>query len=401
MTPGGACRYVGMPWKEKHLMSIREDFVLRAREPGANKSALCREFGISRKTGHKWIARYEELGLVGLEDMARRPHQSPLKVDGDLVAEVIAIRRAHPRWGAKKIAVILRAHRPRKKLPTQRTIARILVRTGFIQPLVRRQRSRNGPMAAPKVIVKAPNDVWTVDFKGWWLAINHARCEPLTIRDAFSRFVLRIAVLPSTGVARVRQIFEEVFTVYGLPKAILTDNGIPFAICHGQLGLTTLSAWWWSLGIEHVRTRPGKPADNGGHERMHRDMAEELEAAAALDREAQQRACDRWRYDFNQRRPHEALGMKTPAAVYRRSAVHFDRGAAIELTYPERFRTFAVGRTGMIVFRKKRIFLSHALHGYRVGLAYEGGGKYSVWLGSKKLGVLDWSTSYATFLAAA
>jgi putative transposase len=390
-----------MPWKELHLMSIREEFVLRAREPGANKSALCREFGVSRKTGHKWLERYEEGGLAGLEDMARRPHTSPLRVDGDVVAAVVAVRRAHPRWGAKKIGVVLRAQHPKLEIPTERTIARILVRTGFIQPLVKRRRTDNAASSPPKVVVTRPNDLWTVEFKGWWLAINRARCEPLTIRDAFSRFVLRVDVLPSTAVARVRRIFEATFTTFGLPKAILTDNGVPFAVCHGQLGLTTLSAWWWCLGIEHVRTRPGKPADNGGHERMHRDMAEELEAVAALDRPAQQRACDRWRYDFNHHRPHEALAMKTPASVYRRSDVEYQRDAAIELTYPERFKTFTVNNVGSIKMRKLNIFISHALRGYRVGVSYEGRESFAVWLGQKKLGVLDWKAPRVTFSPAA
>lgn len=383
-------------------MSVREEFVLRAMQPGSNKSALCREFGVSRKTGHKWLERYESRGLTGLEDMSRRPGASPLRVSGDIVAEVVAIRRSHPRYGAKKICEILRQTVKGVELPTVRTIARILVRTGLVQPAVRRRRaSSNGPTCAPRVVVLKPNDLWTVDFKGWWLSIDSKRCEPLTIRDAFSRFVLRIEVLPSTAGAAVRRIFEQVFTLYGLPKTIQSDNGVPFAISHGQLGLTTLSAWWLSLGIDHVRSRPGKPSDNGGHERMHRDMAEDLEAAAALNPKAQQEACERWRNEFNNYRPHEALGMKRPAQVYRRSAVHYDRNKPIDVDYPARFRVFTVSRVGMIKMRKRNIFISHALRGQRVGLAYEGRNQYAVWFAAKKLGVLDCSTDYLKFSAAA
>ena len=390
-----------MPWKELHLMSVREEFVLRAQQPGSNKSALCREFGISRKTGHKWLERYARVGLAGLDDMSRRPRASPLKVSGDVVADVVAIRRAHPRFGARKIHEVLQQTLRREEVPTVRTVARILVRAGLVQPAVKRRTAKNGATTPPKVIVVKPNDLWTVDFKGWWLSIDRARCEPLTIRDAFSRFVLRVQVLPSTAGAPVRRIFEEVFALYGLPKAIQSDNGVPFAITQGQLGLTTLSAWWLSLGIEHVRTRPAKPSDNGGHERMHRDMAEELEAAPARNRKAQQEACERWRHDFNNYRPHEALGMKRPAQVYRRSAVEYDRQKAIEIEYPERFRIFKVTNKGMIKLRKRYIFISSALRGQRVGLAYEGRQQYAVWFAAKKLGVLDCSADYLKFSAAA
>lgn len=381
-------------------MSVREDFVRRAVEPGANKSALCRQFGISRKTGHKWLERYKKFGLRGLEELSRRPVSSPLKASGDMVAEIVAIRRAHPRWGAKKIHAILARTFAKKDVPTVRTVARVLVRTGLVQPVVRRALRRSGPTTAPNAVVKAPNDLWTVDFKGWWLAINRARCEPLTIRDAFSRFVLRIEVLPSTSVAAVRQIFEETFTTYGLPKAILTDNGTPFAVNHGKLGLTTLSAWWLSLGIEHVRTRPGTPSDNGGHERMHRDMAQDLEKLAAPNRKAQQEATLRWRDEFNNYRPHEALGFKTPAAVYRRSAVEYDRSKPIELEYPDDYKILSVSNVGMIRVRKRHIFISQALCGYRVGLASDGPNAFTVWFGRRKLGLLDCASSHFTFAAA-
>jgi putative transposase len=390
-----------MPWKELCLMSVREEFVLRALQPGSNKSALCREFGISRKTGHKWLVRYASVGLVGLQDMSSRPGTSPLKVSGDVVAEVVAIRHRSPRYGAKKIHAILRQTLKRAEVPTVRTVARILVRAGLVQPVVRRRTAGSAATSSPNVAVLKPNDLWTVDFKGWWLAINRARCEPLTIRDAFSRFVLHVEVLPSTAGAPVRRVFEQTFALYGLPKAILSDNGTPFAIAHGQLGLTTLSAWWLSLGIEHVRTRPGKPCDNGGHERMHRDMADDLEAVAALSRKAQQDACDRWRNDFNNYRPHEALGMKRPGQVYRRSAVEYDRNKPIEIEYPARFRLYTVSSVGMIKMKKRYIFISQALRGQRVGLAYEGNQRYAVWFAARRLGVLDCSADYLTFSAAA
>lgn len=369
-------------------MGARETFVLRARE-GAKIAPLCREFGISRKTAYKWLERYKARGIEGLEDLDRRPRSSPLKTSAEMVAEVVALRRAHPSWGARKLAHVLHRRFP-DEAPKERTVARVLERTGLLQPMRKAWRRASAPVAPPAPSVLAPNDLWTVDFKGWWWA-GKERCEPLTVRDAYSRYVLAIRVLPNTGLPPVQDAFEELFERYGIPRAIQTDNGTPFVCAHSVSGLTRLGVFWLSLGIEHVRSRPARPSDNGGHERMHRDMAAELERFSELSREAQQEACDRWRHDFNQHRPHEALGMKTPAEVYVRSRVHYARAPA-EPEYPAAYKLRRVSGSGTIRHRGQRVFLSGALRRRTVGLApMEQHGQYEVWFGRRMLGQIDFA----------
>jgi len=379
-----------MPWKELCTMSVREKFVLRASEPGANKAELYREFGISRKTGYKWLQRYEESGLKGLADLSRLPNRSPLKVSGEVVTEIVRLRLAHG-WGARKIASVIGFERPDLRQVCPSTVHRVLARVGMLQPVRRRRpRSSNGPTQPPRVEFKQPNDLWTVDFKGWWLSMDKKRCEPLTIRDAHSRFILKIEVLPGTKMEPVRAVFQEVFKTYGLPKAILTDNGPPFVTSQGQLGLTKLSAWWMSLGIEHLRTRPATPSDNGGHERMHRDIANELEKFAAMTRELQQEACERWRHDFNCHRPHEALGMKRPADVYERSRVEYT-GAPTDYVYPDGFRVRRINKRGALTHGNRLAFISWALAYEYVGLEELRDGDYAVWYCDTKLGTINFN----------
>lgn len=194
----------------------------QAPSPGANFAALCREYGVSRKTGYKWLERYDEAGVRGLEDLSRRPRETPLEVSGDVVALIVELRVAHPTWGSKKLEVLAARRLPKDQVPSRSTIDRILKRSGLVQPGRRRRRTTPAIATKPDVVALAPNDVWTVDFKGWWLTMDKTRCEPLTIRDAFSRYVLQIEVLSTTSIEAGRPVFEDVFARYGLPKAILT-----------------------------------------------------------------------------------------------------------------------------------------------------------------------------------
>lgn len=367
-------------------MQSREEFVLRAEEPGANFSALCEEYGVARKTGYKWMKRYKAEGLAGLEDDSRRPHASPLSVSGDIVADVVEFRLAHGQWGPNKLADLVRARRGPGSV-SARTVARILERVGMARRTVRRRRE-GSKVSAPKPLCERPNQLWTVDFKGWWLSKNRERCEPLTVRDAYSRYVLAIVVLPSTEQGPVIEAFKKLFVKYGMPDAILVDNGTPWIQPGSRLGLTRLSAWWLALGIEVFRTRPATPSDNGGHERMHRDMANELEAFRALNRKAQQEACDRWRHDFNHIRPHEALGMKKPAQVYQRSRVTYE-DKPIVLAYPERYIPRRVSSCGQVRSLRTYAFVSQALAGYDVGFEPLGGNRFAVWFGHRRLGTVD------------
>lgn len=377
-----------MPWKESDLMQVREQFVLRALEAGSNIAQLSREFGISRKTGYKWLERYSESGWSGLRNQSRRPKSLPKSLSSEDVAEVVAVRHSHPRWGPRKI----RSHLLLSlgaSTPSTRSIARILERAGMVQ--LRRIRRMKAPMPKmpPKYSALAPNDVWTVDYKGWWISPTGERWEPLTIRDAFSRYVLAIDLLQSTSIAAARTVFERVFARYGLPKVIVSDNGTPFAARHGKMGLTALSAWWLALGIEHVRTRPATPSDNGAHERMHREMKADLAGASAIARrQGLQDAWDRWRYDFNEVRPHEAIGMRKPAQLYRPSSTPFVDKPIIQL-YPENYDVRLVDKIGKIAIHGQKVFISHALREHHLGLEVRRRDQHAVWFGNKQLGWLD------------
>lgn len=298
-------------------MSLKLEFIQQATQPGANIAAICRAFSISRQAGHKWLRRYRENGFDGLDDKSRRPTKTPFATAEDVVMAVLDARESHPRWGPKKLRDML-LPRFKKQTPSRATVARILKRFGQI-----RQRRARAPLSiierAPTVLAKSSNDVWTVDFKGWWRSRDGARCEPLTVRDAFSRFVLCAKIVEATTIEHVRAEFESLFRRWGLPAAIQCDNGEPFVSVQSRGGLTRLSAWWVSLGIRIVRSRPGCPQDNGGHERMHRDIRADVQSVQQADRSSTQRALDRWRKEFNHVRPHEALGGKTPGERYRPS----------------------------------------------------------------------------------
>jgi hypothetical protein len=239
---------------------------------------------------------------------------------------------------------------------------------------------------APKVKMNAPNDLWTVDFKGWWRAANRQRCEPLTVRDAFSRMVLAVDVLPSTGAAPVRAIFERLFRRFGLPKALQFDNGIPFVAPLARGGLTALSAWWVALGIELIRSRPGCPQDNGAHERMHADMAAEIETEPSASRALQQRACDKWRQEFNHVRPHDAIGDKTPAEVYKLS----ERAMRVRAArYPADWIVRLVSLSGTVCVHGDAYFISASLIGHTIGLEPVDALRMRVWFYELDLGTLE------------
>lgn len=365
-------------------MSSKMAFVEQASKPDANIAQLCREHGISRQTGHKWLKRYRARGYDGLEDGSRRPKSSPLATGEEVVAALLAARVAHPRWGPRKLAILLRREFG-DATPSERTVARVLERFGQVRHR-RRQRGLSVVERAPQVTATASNDVWTIDFKGWWRATDGTRCDPLTVRDAYSRFVLALTLLPRSNGSEVERVMAGLFRRYGIPKAIQCDNGSPFICVRSPAGLTKLSAWWVSLGIRIVRSRPGCPQDNGGHERMHVDVAGDLQAIPAASVTLQQRACDRWRQEFNQVRPHDALKGKTPADVYRPTPA---RLTVRPVLYPPGYLVRRVRRSGVFGDRKDGHFLSTALAGYFVGLQPLGGLRYRAWFYDVDLGELE------------
>lgn len=367
-------------------MSLKMEFVEKASRPGARMSELCREYGVSRETGYKWLNRYKREGYTGLEEKSRAPHSSPLKKAEDLIQAVLKAREANPTWGPTKLLGPLKKQLG-EETPSHSTIARILRRFGQVKAR-RARRPLSTIERAPEVLAKAPNDAWTVDFKGWWRSLDGYRCEPLTVRDAASRYILAVAVMESTAEAPVREVFERLFRKHGLPKMIQCDNGTPFIAVRGRGGLTKLSAWWVSLGIQVVRSRPGCPQDNGAHERMHRDISAELEAMPQPNRTLQQRACDKWRQKFNHVRPHEALGGKVPAEIYKPSVRR--RLDQPEAAYPDHWIKRRVARRrGTIVVEGQPYNIGLALSGYTIALEPLGGLKHRVWFRDLDLGEIE------------
>ena len=366
-------------------MSKKIEFVERATEPGAKVAPLCREFGISRQTGHKWLKRFKELGYAGLEERTRRPNSSPFAFGEELVAAVLEVRDAHPSWGPKKLHRLLR-QRFGERTPSMATIARMLNRFGRV-----RQRRTRRPLSivekAPTVTATGPNEVWTVDFKGWWRSGDGSRCEPLTVRDAFSRFVLAIT-LTTTSFDAVRPIFEALFRKHGLPSAIQCDNGTPFICARARGGLSRLSAWWVSLGIRIVRSRPGCPQDNGAHERMHADLAAEVESTPAFTPTTQQRILDKWRQEFNHVRPHEALDGRTPAELYQPSPRTYNDSPPPPV-YPTTFLVRRVAKNGVLSVEDGKYFISRSLADRVIGLEQVDELRWRVWFHRIDLGELE------------
>ena len=379
-----------MPWKEHRILELREEFVLRAKGPNANVAELCREYQVSRKTAYKWLARFEQGGVAALRDMSRRP----LRVtgtDGEVVLRIAEMRAAHPSWGPKKIRILLL--RERSRAPSVKTIGRVLARLG--EPTLRRPRQRNvTDRGVPKHDVQAANDLWTVDFKGWWKTRDGKRCEPLTVRDAFSRFVLCVKVLSSTALAQVRPVFQRLFEEHGLPRSIHVDNGAPFGSTSARAGLSKLSAWWVAVGIEVVFSRPGHPQDNGAHERMHGDMSLELERNASASVAAQQRACDRWVDEFNHVRPHEALNMKTPASLFRRSTRRYAGQKAPR--YPISFTVRTVPKNGSLKYNRREFYVGAGFAGHTIGIEHLEASVIKLWFFDVDLGVVDLSKARPT-----
>src|SRR5580692_9406212 len=314
-----------MPWKEIAVMNQRTEFVLKALKTD-NFRALCQEHGISPKTGYKWKERFLLDGLSGMAEHSRRPKSSPEGLSEKVVCEIVRLKQKHKYWGARKLRDIYGRVHP--ALPSESSFKRVLERAGMVEHRPLRPRQTAGRIFSGHKAA-APNEVWTVDFKGWWYGAQGRRCEPLTVRDEFSRYVLEVRAVANAQTQTVRECFERLFRQHGLPAAIRSDNGAPFASSKGILGLSRLSAWWVALGIDLERGRPACPQDNGGHERLHLDVARELSGERPAE---QQAAFDEWRQTFNRERPHEALAMKRPAEVYGPSARKY-AGTPADLTY--------------------------------------------------------------------
>ena len=379
-----------MPWTETDVVDRRTEFVLRSLRGSECFGELCREFGVARKTGYKWKERFLREGLAGLADQSRRPAHSPREISETMVCRVVKLKLAHPAWGARKLRAVLARTVAAAELPSESSVKRILAKAGLVERRRRVSAQQAGRVQTP-VRAERPNHVWTIDFKGWWYTGDRNRFEPLTIRDDFSRYVLCAQALPDSRTESVRGQVTRVFQRHGLPEVIRSDNGPPFVARNAPLGLSRLSAWWVSLGINLDRILPGRPDQNGGHERMHRDVATEVEGHAAADAVTQQASLDVWRRTFNEERPHEALGLRVPQDVYHESPRKLDP-QPVELVYPRGFGVRKVSAGGMVKIHGRGIAVSHALRGLDVGLEPIEADRCAVWFCRLRLGEIDLST---------
>lgn len=352
-----------MPWQTRSLLEARQRFVRAALRGSLSIAQLCRDFDVSQKTGFKWLQRFRLLGGPGLLEGSRRPKHSPRRTADRWLRALRQERQRHPRWGAKKIYAILRRQHPHRRLPKVRTLAAWLQRLRLVGP--RPRRARRGPQLPYQrlTVPKAANQVWTVDFKGWFRTGNGQRVDPLTVRDLFSRYILGIGLL-SYQHEPVRQYFAQLFRRYGLPKIIRTDHGSPFA-GEGALELSRLSAWWLLLGIRVEFTGRGRPQDNGAHEQMHRVYKADAATPPAATPCGQQRRTTRWIHDYNHQRPHEALKQRSPAVLYRPSRRRY-RGVP-KLIYPKTWPIRKVDSRGWIYWQGRRRMIGRAFAGHAIG----------------------------------
>jgi putative transposase len=369
-----------MPWKEINPMNQRIEFVLRALKTD-NFRGLCEEYEISPKTGYKWKERFLAEGLNGIGEHSRRPKDSPRELSESVACEIIRLKQKHVHWGPRKLRNIY--ERLHTEVPSESSFKRVLERAGMVERRRVRRRLEAGRLYSGRR-AQAPNEVWTVDFKGWWYGADGKRREPLTVRDEFSRYVLELQAVSNGRTRTIRDRFDYLFQTNGVPKAIRSDNGPPFASSQGILGLSRLSAWWVVLGIDLERGRPGCPQDNGAHERLHLDVQRELRGQSTADHQA---GLDEWRLTFNQERPHEALGMKRPAELYKPSERKYE-GTPEDLNYGN-METRRVQQLGYISWKNQPVQISAALAGWSVGLERCTAAQWNVWFGRLLLGQLE------------
>lgn len=378
-----------MPWRKNSVMDQREEFVLRVLNEEIPFSRLCKEYGIARKTGYKWKRRFLEEGKQGLFEKSRKPKTSPTLLCEDTVIKIIQIRHHHPSWGAKKIAKIIANKTNADEAPSVSSVYRILDKANLLKRKRRHQSGLLNKENLHRLIEPVePNDVWTIDYKGWWLSEDIKRCNPLTIRDLKTRYNLAIKLTPRQDMHSVKGVMAKVFREYGLPKVIRSDNGAPFASHNSPLGISKLSAMWMALGILPDRITPGKPYQNGSHERMHRDLKQEVQKTKRGSVGYYQRIIDQWQYEYNFIRPHEALGMVTPGTCYTPSLKKFD-GYIDEIQYPNGFERRKVNMNGRIKWDNQIIMISSAFSGYHVGLDYEDEHTLKVWFSDFPIGKID------------
>jgi putative transposase len=359
-------------------MEQRIEFGLKSLRSG-NFRELCREYGISPKTGYKWRERFLRQGSEGLVEESRRPRNHPESLGEEELCRMIRLKQAHRAWGPRKIRELY--FRQYGRAASESSFKRVLERSGWTEKRKARPAREAGRLCSGQK-AQGPNEVWTVDFKGWWWQ-GRERCEPLTVRDEYSRYLLELRALENARSETVQRAFERLFERHGLPEAIRSDNGSPFASSQALHGLSRLSVWWVALGIGLERGRPGHPQDNGAHERLHRDISLQLEGRGPIGQES----LDLWRQEFNEQRPHEALGLRIPRELYCNSPRQYP-GPVEDLDYPQ-MTTRRVHQTGKIKWHNQELFVTQSLAGWSVGLKPNAEGQMEVWFAQLLLGWID------------
>jgi transposase InsO family protein len=386
-----------MPWKATDPVKERTKFLLEwerrwneAQGGPVNLAELCRIFGISRPTGYAWIERYRAARLdlaMAIQERSRKPKTSPTAISDEMADLIVQARKQYPKWGPRKLRARLVELNPGKYVPSASVMAKVLKRRGLTTPRRRRRRPIASGVTAPFSECTAPNDVWCIDFKGWFETGDGVRCYPLTLIDAHSRFLLRCEALLEPDGKHVRSVLDSAFLEFGLPAAIRSDGGPPFAST-GPARLTELSVWLLRLGVRIEIIAPGKPQQNGRLERFHRTLGEETASPPADDCSAQQRRFDLHRREYNRERPHEALGMRPPARIYQPSKRTYPR--PLIRRQPEPFaREVRVDKHGFITWNRRKLFISSALRCEYIELEFDPDGRWLVRWGAIPLGILD------------
>jgi len=372
-----------MPWRATNAEQERLRFIALWETGLYRKSELCARFDVSRPTGDALLKRWAAEGVAGLKDRSRAPKSSPQRIAAEVAKILIQARLAHQTWGPRKIRAWLSGHMP--ELPAASTIGELYVQAGLVERRQRQRRWRH-PGRSP-VVAESPNDLWTTDFKGQFRTRDGRYCYPLTVADAQTRFLLAVEGLTSIGQRGARETFERLFRAYGLPRAIRSDNGSPF--CSKAIaGLSQLSVWWTQLGIEHDRIAPGRPEQNGAHERMHRTLKQATLWPPARDHAEQQGRFDAFRGEYNRERPHEALAMATPGALYTSSPRQLPERIEPP-SYPGHCRVRRLRRNGILYFRDRSFFVSELLAGEDVGIEEVADGVWSLYYYDLLLARLD------------
>jgi transposase InsO family protein len=372
-----------MPWEVSGVVEKRKQFLAEYATGEWTMSDLCRAHWITRPTGYAVLRRYAQAGQCGLEEQSRAPRRHPNQTPAEIEAQVLALRRKHPRWGPRTLKKIL--DDAGISCPAASTVGELLDREGLTHHRVKRRKVE--PYQRPFQLVGEPNDEWAGDFKGWMRTGDGERIDPLTISDTCSRYLLRCQAVEKTNTEQVQAIFEAAFREYGMPRAMRTDNGAPFA-SRAIAGLSRLAVWWIKLGIVPQRIEPGHPEQNGRHERMHRTLKEATVSPPRANRRAQQRAFDQFRQEYNQLRPHQGLAMQTPTAVYRSSPRPYPARVR-EPEYDTAMKVRRVFKHGQFFWQHHDVFLSKVLYGERIGLLPIDDRYYRVYFATTPIARLD------------